>query len=154
MNKIDKILKTTFLYNSLENWFWFLGILLIGWLFKRVFSVLVSNLAYRLIKKETQNVPTSSFVNLLKRPVEFILTLLIIYMAIDEVSFPRKWRIIPFGKMRVSDFADKVLDALFIIAITWLIIRLIKFFSIVFLKRAEENDIKTDELHVAFVFTC
>ena len=150
MNKIDKILRTSFLYNSLENWLWFLGILLVGWLFKRVFSVLVSNLAYRLIKRETQNVPVSSFVDLLKRPVEFILTLLIIYMAVDEVTFPRKWRIIPFGKMRVSDFADKLLDALFIIAITWLIIRLIKFFAIVFLKRAEESDIKTDEHLVPF----
>lgn len=150
MNQIDKILRTTFLYNSLENWLWFLGILLVGWLFKRVFSVLVSNIAYRLIKRETQNVPVSSFVDLLKRPVEFILTLLIIYMAVDEVTFPKKWRIIPFGKMRVSDFADKLLDALFIIAITWLIIRLIKFFAIVFLKRAEENDIKTDEHLVPF----
>lgn len=150
MNKIDKILRTTFLYNSLENWLWFLGILLIGWLFKRVFSVLVSNIAYRLIKRETENVPVSSFVDLLKRPVEFILTLLIIYMAVDEISFPKKWRIIPFGKMRVSDFADKLLDALFIIAITWIIIRLIKFFAIVFLKRAEENETKTDEHLVPF----
>lgn len=150
MNKLDKILRTSFLYNSLENWLWFLGILLIGWLFKRIFSVLVSKIAYRLIKKETENVPVSSFVDLLKRPVEFILTLLIIYMAVDEVSFPRKWRIIPFGKMRVSDFADKLLDTLFIIAITWIIIRLVKFFAIVSLKRAEENDSKTDEHLVPF----
>ena len=150
MNKIDKIINTTFLYNSLENWLWFLAILLVGWLFKRVFSVLVSNIAFRLIKKETENVPVSSFVDLLKRPVEFILSLLIIYMAVDEVSFPRKWRIIPFGKMRVSDFSDKLLDALFIIAITWLIIRLIKFFAIVFVKKAEESESKTDEHLVPF----
>lgn len=150
MNQIDKILRTTFLYNSLENWLWFLGILLVGWLFKRVFSVLVSKIAYRLIKNETQNVPVANFVDLLKRPVEFILSLLIIYMAVDEVSFPRKWRIIPFGKMRVSDFADKLLDTLFIIAITWIIIRLIKFFAIVFLKRAEETETKTDEHLVPF----
>ena len=130
MNNIDKILRTTFLYNSLENWLWFFGILLVGWLFKRVFSVLVSNIAFRLIKKETENVPVSSFVDLLKRPVEFILTLLIIYTAVDEISFPKKWRIIPFGKMKVSDFADKLLDALFIIAITWIIIRLIKFSNV------------------------
>lgn len=150
MNKIDKIINTTFLYNSLENWLWFLAILLVGWLFKRVFSVLVSNIAFRLIKKETENVPVSSFVDLLKRPVEFILSLLIIYMAVDEVSFPRKWRIIPFGKMRVSDFSDKLLDALFIIAITWLIIRLIKFFAIVFVKKAEKSESKTDEHLVPF----
>jgi MscS family membrane protein len=150
MDKIEQIVSTTFLYNSLENWLWFLGILLVGWLFKRAFSILVSNIAFRLMKKETGNVPVSSFVDLLKRPVEFILTLLILYMAADEISFPRKWRIIPFGKMRVSEFADKLLDALFIIAITWIIIRLIKFFAIVFLKRAEENETKADEHLVPF----
>ena len=147
---MQKILDNSFLNNSLENWLWFLGILLVGWLFKRVFSILVSKIAYRLIKNETENVPVASFVDLLKRPVEFILTLLILYMAVDEISFPKKWRIIPFGKIKVSDFTDKLLDALFIIAITWIIIRLIKFFSIVFLKRAEETESKTDEHLVPF----
>jgi MscS family membrane protein len=150
MNKFEKILRTTFLNNSLENWLWFLGILLIGWFFKRMFSVLVSRIAYRLIKQETQNVPAANFVDLLRRPVEFIITLLIIYSAVDEITFPRKWRIIPFGKMRVSEFADKLLDTLFVVAITWIIIRLVKFFALVFLKRAEENETKTDEHLVPF----
>lgn len=150
MNNLEKILHKSFLYNTIENWLWFLGILLIGLLFKRIFSVLVSKIAYRLIKQETQNVPVSNFVDLLKRPVEFIITLLIIYSAVDEITFPRKWRIIPFGKMRVSEFADKLLDTLFVIAITWIIIRLVKFFALVFLKKAEENDTKTDEHLVPF----
>jgi len=150
MNKLEKILHKSFLFNPVENWLWFLGILLVGFLFKRIFSVLVSKIAYRLIKQETQNVPVSNFVDLLKRPVEFIFTLLILYSAVDEISFPRKWRIIPFGKMRVSEFADKLLDTLFVIAITWIIIRLVKFFALVFLKKAEENDIKTDEHLVPF----
>lgn len=150
MNNLEKILHKSFLYNPVENWLWFLGILLVGFLFKRIFSVLVSKIAYRLIKQETQNVPVSNFVDLLKRPVEFIFTLLILYSAVDEISFPRKWRIIPFGKMRVSEFADKLLDTLFVIAITWIIIRLVKFFALVFLKKAEENDTKTDEHLVPF----
>jgi MscS family membrane protein len=150
MNNLQKILNNSFLYNPVENWFWFLGILLLGFLFKRIFSVVVSKIAYRIIKQETQNVPVSNFVDLLKRPVEFVISLLIIYSAIDEISFPKKWRIIPFGKIRVSEFADKLLDMLFIIAITWIIIRFVKFFALVFLKKAEENEIKKDEHLVPF----
>lgn len=150
MNNLQKILNNSFLYNPVENWLWFLGILLIGFLFKRIFSVVVSKIAYRLIKQETQNIPVANFVDLLKRPVEFIISLLIVYSAIDEISFPRKWRIIPFGKMRVSEFADKLLDTLFVIAITWIIIRLVKFFALVFLKKAEENETKSDEHLVPF----
>jgi len=150
MNNLQKILNSSFFYNPVENWFWFLGILLLGFLFKRIFSVVVSKIAYRIIKQETQNVPVSNFVDLLKRPVEFVISLLIIYSAVDEISFPKKWRIIPFGKIRVSEFADKLLDMLFIIAITWIIIRFVKFFALVFLKKAEENEIKNDEHLVPF----
>ncbi len=150
MNNLQKILNRSFFYNPVENWFWFLGILLLGFLFKRIFSVVVSKIAYRIIKQETQNVPVSNFVDLLKRPVEFVISLLIIYSAVDEISFPKKWRIIPFGKIRVSEFADKLLDMLFIIAITWIIIRFVKFFALVFLKKAEENEIKNDEHLVPF----
>lgn len=150
MNNLQKILSNSFLYNPVENWLWFFGILLVGFLFKRIFSVLVSKIAYRLIKQETQNVPVSNFVDLLKRPVEFVISLLIVYSAVDEISFPRKWRIIPFGKIRVSEFADKLLDTLFVIAITWVIIRMVKFFALVFLKKAEENETKSDEHLVPF----
>ncbi|AFK04796.1 MscS Mechanosensitive ion channel [Emticicia oligotrophica DSM 17448] len=150
MKQFEKILHESFLFNPVENWLWFIGIIIVGFLFKRIFSVLLSKIVYRLIKQETRDVPVSSFVDLLKRPVEFIITLLIIYSAVNEISFPKRWRIIPFGKMRVSDFADKVLDTLFVIAITWIIIRLIKFFAIVFLKKAEENDTKVDEHLVPF----
>ena len=147
---MDKFLRTTFLYNSAENWLWFFGILLVGFLFKRVLSVLVSKMVYRTIKKESKNVPVADFVNLLRSPVEFLLTLFIIYAAINEITFPRKWRIIPFGKMRVSDFIDRMLDTLFVIAITWLIIRLIRFFALVYLKQAEEAESKKDEQLVPF----
>ncbi len=150
MNSLDRILRTNFLFNPLENWLWFFGILLVGFLFKRIFSELVSKIAYRLIKQESQNVPVANFVELLKRPVEFVLTLLIIYSAVNELTFPRKWRIIPFGKMRATDFADKLLDTLFVIAITWIIIRLVKFFALVFLKKAEATESKTDEHLVPF----
>jgi MscS family membrane protein len=150
MNNLDKFLDNIILYNKVENWLWFLGILLVGWFFKKVFSVIVSKIAYNLIKPETQNVPISKFVDLVKRPVEFFISLLIIYNAIDEITFPKKWRIIPLGKIRLSDFIDKLLDAFFIFSITWIIISLVRFFAIVFLRRAVENNLKKDEHLVPF----
>lgn len=147
---MDKLLRTTLLYNTVENWLWFFGILLIGFLFKRILSVNVSRLVYRIMRKQAKNVPVAQFVELLRSPVEFLLTLLIIYAALNEIIFPRKWRIIPLGKMRVSDFLDRVLDTLFVMAITWLIIRLVRFFALVYLRRAEESDSKKDVQLVPF----
>lgn len=147
---MDKFLRTTFLYNPVENWLWFFGILIVGFLFKRILSVIVSKMVYRMMKKETKSVPVADFVNLLRSPVEFLLALFIIYAAVNEIVFPRKWRIIPFGKMRVSDFIDRTLDMLFVAGITWLIIRLIRFFALVYLKRAEEAESNKDKQLVPF----
>jgi MscS family membrane protein len=150
MKNLQEILRYKFIHNSIENWLWFFGILLFGWLLKKAFSILVSKVFYKIIQPETDGVPINEFVNLLKRPVEFILSLIFIYFAIDELHFPNKWRIIPLGKIRASEFIDKALDILFIVAITWIIIRLVKFFAIVFQKKAIENDNKTDENLVPF----
>lgn len=150
MQGLEKLLRIKFLQNSIENWLWFLGILLIGWIFKRFFSVVVSKIAYRLLKKETGNVPVADFVDLLKSPVEFLLSLIIIYTALDEINFSRSWRILPLGKIRVNDFIDRVLDTLFIIAITWVIIRLIRFFALVFINKAHREEDKRDIQLVPF----
>ncbi len=150
MKNLEEILHYKFIHNPIENWLWFFGILLIGWLLKKAFSILVSKVFYRIIKPETDGVPVTEFINLLKRPVEFLLSLLIIYLAIDELKFPRAWRVIPLGKIRASEFVDKALDLLFIIGITWIIIRLIKFFAIVFQKKATENENKTEENLIPF----
>lgn len=150
MQGIEKLLRIKFLQNSIENWLWFLGILLIGWIFKRFFSVVVSKIAYRLLKKETGNVPVADFVDLLKSPVEFLLSLIIIYTALDEINFSRSWRILPLGKIRVNDFIDRVLDTLFIMAITWVIIRLIRFFALVFINKAHREEDKRDIQLVPF----
>ncbi len=150
MYKLTKLLNQVIFYNKVENWCWFFGILVIGFLFKRIFSILVSKLVYFVLRRENRKIPVSQFVELLKRPLEFLITLLIIYVAREEINLPKKWRIIPLGKIKISDFTDKVLDMLFIIAITWLIIRLIKFFALVFLKHAEDNTSKKDEHLVPF----
>lgn len=150
MENLQEILRYKFIHNSIENWLWFFGILLFGWLLKKAFSVLVSKVFFKIIESETDGVSVAEFVNLLKRPVEFILSLIFIYFAVEKLNFPNKWRIIPLGKIRASDFVDKTLDILFIIAITWIIIRLIKFFGIVFQKKAIANDNKTDENLVPF----
>ncbi|PLK42913.1 mechanosensitive ion channel family protein [Emticicia sp. TH156] len=147
---MEKMLKTTFFYNTFENWLWFLGILIIGFLFKKILSVNLTRLFYRVMKKETRSIPATQFVDLLRSPTEFLLSLLIIYAAFNEIIFPRKWRIIPLGKMRVSDFFDRVLDTLFVVAITWILIRLVRFFALVYLKRAEETESKKDVQLVPF----
>ncbi|MBA4849855.1 mechanosensitive ion channel family protein [Emticicia sp. BO119] len=147
---MDNFLRTTFLYNTAESWLWFLGIIIIGFLFKRILSVLVSQIVYRMMKKETKSVPLADFVNLLRSPVEFLLALLIIYMALNEIIFPRKWRIIPFGKMRFSDFIDRTLDMLFVAGVTWLIIRLVRFFGLVYLQKAEVSESNKDRQLVPF----
>ncbi len=150
MNNYKDWLKTVFFHNKIENWLWFFGIILFGFLLKSLVSTIFSKFIYRLIKRESKGVSVLEFIKLIKQPIEFILTLTILTMAIEEIDFPKSWRVIPLGKMPFVQFIDKIFDALFIFAITWLFVRVTKFVALIGTKRAKETDSKNDDQLVPF----
>ena len=151
MQDFDNILRVKFLLNDIESWLWFLGILLLGFLLKRLLSILVSKLVYILLKHETGSVGITECVELLRKPIEFLITLTIISLAFDELIISTKLRILPLGKMRLNNFVESTMDALFIVSITWIVIRVIKFFALVYKRKALETESRTDEHIVPFV---
>jgi MscS family membrane protein len=150
MNNFDNWLNTVFFHNKIENWLWFFGIILIGFLLKSLFSTLLSKLIYGLIKRETKGVSVLEFIRLIKKPIEFIISLTILTMAIEEIVFPKSWRVIPLGKMSFLNFVDKIFEALFILAITWLAVRITKFIALIGIEKAKETESKHDDQLVPF----
>ena len=146
-----KILAEKYLSNTLEAWIWFVGIILVGWLIKKLLSNILSRIVFRLIKQKNNSISVADFIKLIQPPLEFIISVGSFYLAVDELNIPAKWKIIPLGKIRVSVLIDNLLDTLFIIAITWIIIQLIKFFSSVFYEKFSKSESNIDE-HLVYFF--
>jgi MscS family membrane protein len=136
----EQLLKQRILHNSVENLFWCLGILLFGLLLKRLISQLLSRFLFRLVKKESEDLPVNYFLKLLRQPVELFIALLFLYTAFSFLRFPPEWRLAPVGQFGLRLLLLRLYQVGMIFTITWIILRFVDFFALVFTKRAERTE--------------
>lgn len=153
MNIAAEFLSKIYLGNTVEQYFWFLGILLFGFLFLRFISKILSRLLFKLFKKFASEVKGEKFVELLLKPVELLLTVSIIYIAINHLSYPLK-EIVFSRKNNAVEFID-IIDKLFlffvIISFNWMVLRIIDFIALVLAYKASLTESKSDDQLVPFV---
>ena len=142
-------LRTEFLNNTLENYFWFAGVMLFGYLFKTFVSKLLSELMFRLLKKYSQDVTKFDFKRLLIQPLEFLTFLFFIYIAFDRLNFPNLG-LPPKEVYYWEGILLRVYRAFLIVSLTWVALRLVDFIGLIFMKRAEKTLSKLDDQLVPF----
>jgi MscS family membrane protein len=135
-----QLLNQRILGNRVENIVWCVGILLFGFLLKRVASLLISRLLFRLVKKESENLPVNDFMILLRRPLEMLITLIFLYTAFSFLRFPPEWNIAPTSQFGLRLVLLRLYQVMMIFTITWIVMRFVDFFAMVFTRRAELNE--------------
>ena len=83
-----EILLTNFLGNSIKDYIYFFGIILIGLIFKKLISKYLSNILYKVVGKKDNNVGIDKFDELLTKPIGFFIVLCFIYFGASYVSYP------------------------------------------------------------------
>lgn len=137
--------------NNLQNIFFFVAELLVGFAFKRFISEQFSRLAYYFVKKVSNDIPVKDFVALLKPPVEFLILILVIYFAFDNLDYPRSWNISASKKLSFANVVTKGYELVISFGVIWLVFRIIDFFALVLRKRASESESKLQEQLVPFM---
>lgn len=136
------------LENKISDILWFLGILGIGLLFKRLLSSLFSKILYRFMRHEKVSLHTC--VQMLRKPVEMLIVLIIIGLAFWQLHFPTAWQLVSHELFGLRMVVAKIFQCLIIIAIAWILIRLTKFVSLIFQERAALTESKLDDQFVPF----
>lgn len=147
----DLFLRQTLLDHSYNDISWFLGILLIGFLFQRFLAQKTAVLIYRLIRKYASGVDQARFCDLLFKPISFFFSLIIIYLAFSQLHWPPKWNLGDENKFGIKLVTWKIYQFILVYSITKIAIRLIDFFGIVLLTRAGKTESRTDDQLVPFV---
>lgn len=147
--------------NTLKSYLLFAGILLLGLLFKRILSRLLSHLLFRLFGRFVDNSDPRVFVSLLVRPVELLFLFFIIYLALNQLTFPLNevifsretltGKVKTLYQLKLIQVVDKIFLFLFIFSAFWVILRIIDFIAHVFLFRASLTESKSDDQMVPFV---
>ncbi|MER2997347.1 mechanosensitive ion channel family protein [Pontibacter populi] len=145
-----EILQYEFLGNSVTNYLWFVGILLFGFIFKTMLSKLVSTVLYKLVKRfwHEDNLPT--FRKLLIQPLEVLLFLVFLYFAFQVLDYPMDPSEIRKGDPFLKTFFFRTYQVFVIVALTWVVLRLVDFVGLIFQHRTERTASKMDDQLVPF----
>lgn len=151
MFSLRSVLNQTFLGNTLESYLWFLGILLVGLTLKRFISKLIARLFYRVVRKQGHRVGSDKFLALTAAPVGFLFLLLILYVACDRLHFPEEWKLVPENVFGLRFVLHQLFEGAVVVAVTWIVLRLVDFFGLVLIARARETEDRSDDQLVPFV---
>ena len=136
--------------NPVKKYFFVFIALIVGLIFKRIFSKFVAGQLFRAATTMGKGVDKNAFVKLLLDPLEIFLIAFISIVGIDKLRFPTALEFEIFevsSKTVVHGIAKTILIVVFI----WLLLRIIDFVSIVVKEKARlTGGIKDHQLIVFF----
>ena len=154
-------LNQVFFGNSLKSYLLFGFILFFGLLLKRTFSKILNKLVFTQFKRIQPETEPSVFVGLLLKPVEVLISLIVTYLAINQLNFPlneiifRRTKLVngvsSLYELRLLQVIDKLYLLFFILTAFWIILRVIDYIAHVFMYRASLTESKSDDQMVPFV---
>ena len=139
-----EILLTNFLGNSIKDYIYFFGIILIGLIFKKLISKYLSNILYKVVGKKDNNVGIDKFDELLTKPIGFFIVLCFIYFGASYVSFP------PFIDENFQNIFSKIFSLFLIYAIYKIFVKVIDYIGLILKQRAAETENKMDDQLIPF----
>lgn len=150
-----KIFEQIFWGNTLKQYCFLIGFILLGLIFKRIVSRLMSLLLFTIFKKFAQNINDDTFVSLLLKPIESFITFCTFYIAINQLKHPLDvvvWhRFKPKPNITIGDFIDKIFLFLIILSVFWIILRIIDFIAHVLKYKASLTQNKADDQLIPFL---
>jgi MscS family membrane protein len=141
-------LTSEILENKVTDILWLIIILIFGLLLRRYLSDFISKILYRFIRHDGVSIYT--FISILRKPVNFLITLIIIYLSFSFLKFPKSWNIPPAEVFGLRMVLNKTFQGLLIFAITRIIAGIIKFVSLIFQEKAKISASKMDDQLVSF----
>ncbi|TNE79075.1 MAG: mechanosensitive ion channel family protein [Bacteroidetes bacterium] len=129
----------------------FILILLIGWFLRKTVSRFLSHFLYRFFKKFSDGLGHDEFIDLLKKPIQLIILLFSIYLAIIQLEYPDIWGLTQEEMEGYDRVLRRFYGTFMAIALTWLMLRLVDYIIMVLYKRAQETEDTSDDQIILFM---
>jgi len=148
---LKQILTTKFLGNTIEEYAWFIGAILLGLVFKKLISKYLSHLLFKIIKTKNTDVGADKFNALLIKPIGLCVMLSIIYLGSSHIQYPPQWDLVSENEMGLKMLITKGFSLIFILSIFWILLKMIDFVGLILLKKAELTENKMDDQLIPFI---
>lgn len=132
------------------------GLLVVGFSFllflllRRFFSQLVSKLLFRLIRRRPQSTAVQTFVTLLSKPIEWLITLIVLYLCFNHLDFESLFNLNPSDKPGLLMLAKKVFQIMMVVSLAFFTVRFIDFLAAELLTKKDANTSDKDSKPTLF----
>jgi MscS family membrane protein len=140
-----------FLGNTLEAYCWAIAILLAGLIFTKLISRMLSRLLFSALRKYSGGVNVNQFVELLTKPISLFVLLITVYAAAERLSFPTEWGFEPVSRFGIRMVLFRSFQTAILLSLTWIVLRIVDFFSLVLEIRASTTASKADDQLIHFI---
>ena len=145
-----EFLNYEFLGNSVTDYLYFLSSFLVGLLLIIPFRLFISKLLFRVFDKENNEDDNEKFNSLLKKPLQYFLTLLVLYFSVQFISLPEFLSSTDEGDLNLIEYFDKAFNLFLLITIFWTINRAIDFIGFKLKNKALKTESKVDDQLIPF----
>ena len=139
-----EILTTNLFGNTLKEYLFFVAIILIGLIFKKLLSKYLSNLLYKIIGEKGNNVGIDKFDELLTKPIGFFIMLCVFYFGFNYLEFPS------FIDNNFQNIFSKLFTLIFIYAVFKIFLKVIDYIGLILKQRAALTENKMDDQLIPF----
>jgi len=139
-----EILTTNIFGNTLKEYLFFVAIILIGLIFKKLLSKYLSNLLYKIIGEKGNNVGIDKFDELLTKPIGFFIMLCVFYFGFNYLEFPS------FIDDNFQNIFSKLFTLIFIYAVFKIFLKVIDYIGLILKQKAALTENKMDDQLIPF----
>ena len=120
-----KFLLIEILENTIQDYAWFLGAILVGFIFKKLISKYLSHLLFKVVGKKGAEVGIDKFDALLTKPIGFCIMLSIIYLGGSHIEYPSVWNLASENEVGLKMLVSKGFSLVYVYSIFWIILKVI-----------------------------
>ena len=137
--------------NTIQDYAWFLGAILVGFIFKKLISKYLSHLLFKVVGKKGAEVGIDKFDALLTKPIGLCIMLSIIYLGSSHIEYPSVWNLASENEVGLKMLVNKGFSLVYVYSIFWIILKVIDFIGLILNKRAEATENKMDDQLIPFI---
>ena len=145
-----EFLQIEFLENSIKSYIIFGSILLLGLLLKSLISLYLRKIIYKLVGDKTNSDGKAEFDNLLKKPLNYFLLIIIFYLSFNQLNFPESWNLVSSNEIGLKMILEKGVSLLILITVFWTLLRVVDYIGDRLKFKAEKTESKVDDQLIPF----
>lgn len=146
---MNDILDQVWWGNPLRNYLIAAGIILFMIILKRLISQYVAGLLFKLVNRVWKDVDKKSFTGLVVQPLGLFLVILVSILSLHQLVFPSRFDVEVY-QYTTKQVLHSIGTMILLIALTWLLLRIIDFIALILGRRADRTPDHSDNQLIVF----